>query len=59
LAQEVVLHPLSRDEVDALLCAIFDIPQPIRLEFLDGVFAFSEGNPYYIEELLRALLPPW
>jgi predicted ATPase len=56
LAQEVVLHPLSRDEVDALLRAIFDIPLPIRLEFLDMVFAFSEGNPYYIEELLRALV---
>ncbi len=56
LVQEVVLHPLSHEEVDALLRAIFDIPQPIRLEFLDMVFAFSEGNPYYIEELLRALV---
>lgn len=56
LAQEVVLHPLVREEAEALLRAIFDIPQPIRLEFLDIVFAFSEGNPYYIEELLRALV---
>jgi DNA-binding CsgD family transcriptional regulator len=56
LVQEIVLRPLSSADVYDLLRGIFATQQPIRPEFVDTVVRFSEGNPYYVEELLRTLV---
>ncbi|MDQ5851638.1 MAG: AAA family ATPase, partial [Chloroflexota bacterium] len=56
LAQEVSLAPLTRDEVAAMLRAIFAQHRPVRAEFLDAVNILAEGNPFYVEELLKSLV---
>jgi DNA-binding CsgD family transcriptional regulator len=55
-AQELALPPLTRDEVAAMLRAIFSQPRPARAEFLDAIYALTEGNPFFVEELLKALV---
>jgi DNA-binding CsgD family transcriptional regulator len=56
LASEIVVTRLTLAEVDALLRAIFDQPQPIRADFLHAIFEITDGNPFFIEEVIRALV---
>jgi DNA-binding CsgD family transcriptional regulator len=56
LAQEIRLSLLSRPEVDRLLQAIFKLQQPVRAEFLEAVHTLTEGNPFFIEEILKSLI---
>ena len=63
LAQEFSLAPLSRSEVSAMLYAIFDlrrsvytVPRLAQGDLLDVLYALTEGNPFFIEELLKSLI---
>jgi DNA-binding CsgD family transcriptional regulator len=56
LATVVELNPLSREQVDAMLRAIFDLLRPVRTEFLDAIYRLSDGNPFFIEEVLKSLI---
>jgi len=56
LAYEVGLKPLTPGEVDTMLRAIFQLARPVRTDFLDALYALSEGNPFFIEEVLKSLL---
>ncbi|HEY3062410.1 MAG TPA: BREX system ATP-binding domain-containing protein [Chloroflexota bacterium] len=56
LAVELRLQQLSLDELDAMLRAIFRLERPTRREFLDLLHAQTEGNPFFVEEVLRALI---
>ena len=57
LATEFALKPMSPLEVHELLQAILASPQgPIGKELLDAIFPLTEGNPFFIEEILKALL---
>ncbi len=56
LAQEVFLTPLSCSEVEAMLQAIFDRKQTVPGETLDALYALTEGNPFFLEEILKSLL---
>ncbi len=63
LAQECALAPLTRSEVSAMLHAIFDlrpsvftVPPFVQGELLDAMYALTEGNPFFIEELLKSLI---
>jgi DNA-binding NarL/FixJ family response regulator len=56
LAVELRLTRLGRDEVAAMLRAIFAPERPVRQDFLQAIFALTEGNPFFIEELLRSLV---
>jgi DNA-binding CsgD family transcriptional regulator/predicted negative regulator of RcsB-dependent stress response len=56
LAQECVLSPLSRSEVDAMLRAIFELPRPTPAQTLDAIYELTEGNPFFIEEILKSLI---
>jgi predicted ATPase len=51
----LLLARLSRDNVDALLRATFTLSRPIRMEFLEPLYAVTEGNPFFVEETLKAL----
>jgi len=53
-AYVIDLEPLSPIGVADMVLAIFD--QPIRTEFRDFLHARSEGNPFVLEELLKAAL---
>ncbi|MBA3871481.1 MAG: AAA family ATPase [Anaerolineae bacterium] len=56
LTQEFMLHPLIRSEVNDLLKAIFELQRPIRADFLDAIQVLTEGNPFFIEEILKSLM---
>jgi len=56
LAREIALVPLTRDQVDAMLREIFELAQPVKPEFLDLIYTLTDGNPFFIEEVLKGLL---
>jgi hypothetical protein len=54
-ASSIVLDPLSPDEADrliSLLLAIDDLPTSTR----DSIKARAEGNPFFLEEIVRQLI---
>jgi DNA-binding CsgD family transcriptional regulator len=56
LVSELLLETLTRADVEAMLCAIFDMTQPPRAEFVDALFALTAGNPFFLEEVLKSLI---
>lgn len=55
-ALEIRLARLTADEVAAMLEAIFALNRPPRPEFVETLFSLTEGNPFFIEEVLTALI---
>ncbi len=56
LAAEMRLRPLSVTEVEAMVRAIFGLTQPVRADRLNLVYGLSDGNPFFVEEMLRTLV---
>ncbi len=56
LAQEEALTRLTRSDTDAMLRAIFDLQRPVPVETLDALYGLTEGNPFFIEEILKSLI---
>lgn len=56
LAEELRLAPLDYEQADAMLRAIFRQQRPIRGDFLAVLHNLTEGNPFFIEEVLKALV---
>src|SRR5262245_54820491 len=56
LVSELVLPGLSRADVDAMLQTIFELAQPPRADFPDALYALTDGNPLFIEEVLKSLI---
>ncbi len=56
LAREVVLEALTRDDAEQLIQTIFELQRPVRSEFLEPIYTLTEGNPYFIEEVLKLLV---
>ncbi len=56
LAHEYPLTGLSRKDVDAMLQAIFDSQRQVPSETLDALYGLTEGNPFFIEEILKSLI---
>src|SRR5438270_6739503 len=63
LAQECALAPLTRSEVSAMMYAIFalrrsvfTVPSLAQGDLLDALYTLTEGNPFFIEELLKSLI---
>ena len=56
LAGELHLHGLDANEVALMLRAILGLDRPVRSELVDLVYGLTEGNPFFIEEVLRSLL---
>jgi ABC-type oligopeptide transport system substrate-binding subunit len=54
LAKHIRLKRLSRTQTEELLAALFD--EEITPEFLDSIFDQTEGNPFFIEEVVKALV---
>jgi DNA-binding CsgD family transcriptional regulator len=54
LAVQLKLERLSRQETHDLLAAMFG--EEITPEFLDGIFHQTDGNPFFIEEVCKALV---
>jgi DNA-binding CsgD family transcriptional regulator len=56
LAQELLLVRLSRSDLDTMLRAIFALPHSQQLELPDRLYTLTEGNPFFVEEILKALV---
>ena len=63
LAQEFALAPFSRRDMNAMLQAIFALRRSVftapllgQGELLDTMYSLTEGNPFFIEELLKSLI---
>ena len=63
LAQEVQLAPLARNDVDLMLSALFDqrhtafdMRRFLHGELLDALYILTEGNPFFVEETLSAMI---
>jgi tetratricopeptide (TPR) repeat protein len=54
LAVRLKLSRLTRDETHDLLASMF--AEEITPEFLDGIYRETEGNPFFIEEVCKALI---
>jgi DNA-binding CsgD family transcriptional regulator len=54
LALQLTLGRLSRDETRDLLGALF--AEEITPDFLNGIYGQTEGNPFFIEEVCKALI---
>jgi DNA-binding CsgD family transcriptional regulator len=55
-ASEVALRPLGVGDVSAMLQAIFGGQLALGSAFVDGIHALTEGNPFFVEEMLKALV---
>jgi tetratricopeptide (TPR) repeat protein len=54
LATRLKLGRLGREGTGEMLAALFD--EEITPEFLDGIYTETEGNPFFIEEVCKALV---
>lgn len=56
LATELHLPPLTDNEVADMVSAIFDQPQPLRGDFRAALHTLTDGNPFFVEEVLKSLV---
>jgi ABC-type transport system substrate-binding protein len=54
LAMRLKLPRLDREQTELMLTLLF--AEEITPEFLDGIYRETEGNPFFIEEVCRALV---
>ncbi|MEP7001013.1 MAG: AAA family ATPase, partial [bacterium] len=55
-ASEISLRPLDQPEIAAMLCAIFGADSAFESSFIGSLHALTEGNPFFVEEVLKALV---
>ncbi|MEP6731446.1 MAG: AAA family ATPase [bacterium] len=55
-ASQLILHPLSAPDVSAMLQAIFGPTAALDTSFVNGLHALTEGNPFFVEEVLKGLV---
>ncbi len=56
LSQELQLAPLARSDVHAMLGAMFALPEGEQADLLDLIYPLTEGNPFFVEEVLTSLV---
>lgn len=55
LCQEFRLAPLTRSDVDVMLGTMLALPPGERDRLLELIYPLTEGNPFFVEELLTSL----
>lgn len=55
-AVELTLDRLTRDETEIMIRTIFSQAQPVQVEFSSLIHTLTEGNPFFIEEVLKSLV---
>ena len=56
VAEALVLPPLTRDETGVLLEKAFHVDQQVAGEFTDALHQWTQGNPFFIQQTLEALV---
>ncbi len=55
-ASELKLRPLAESDVSTMLQSIFGMQAAFGTPFVGSLHEITEGNPFFIEEMLKALL---
>ncbi|MEW5869360.1 MAG: protein kinase [Chloroflexota bacterium] len=55
LAMRLPLGRLSRRDVSELLASLFGI-ESVSDEFMDAIYSETEGNPFFVEEVVKSLI---
>jgi tetratricopeptide (TPR) repeat protein len=50
------LEPLTLDQVTELVCVAFGVDAEVVREFSALLFGWTRGNPFFLEEILKALI---
>ncbi|HXX78260.1 MAG TPA: AAA family ATPase, partial [Ktedonobacteraceae bacterium] len=56
LKQEIVLVPLTRANTTTFLQSILQETDSLPVEMLDALYDLTEGNPFFLEEVLKAMI---
>ena len=56
LAAELTLARLPAAKVELMIRAIFGQGWPVRAEFAESIYSLTGGNPFFVEETLKALV---
>lgn len=56
LVSELLLPRLKPVEVETMIRTIFEQSQPVRADFVEAIHTLSDGNPFFVEEILKALV---
>ena len=56
LRQEVILEPLTRADTETFLHTILQGTNSLPTGMLDALYGLTEGNPFYLEEVLKTLM---
>ncbi len=56
LRQEVILEPLTRANTATMLQSILHGADSLPAGMLDALYGLTEGNPFFLEEVLKALI---
>lgn len=56
LSDTIELARLNRDQTRSLLATLLATGDEISVEFLDSVYGETEGNPFFVEEVCKALI---
>lgn len=53
---EFTLSRLGREDVRRMIQSILATDKPVQPEFLDALYGMTEGNPFFVEEVLKSLV---
>lgn len=56
LYSRILLRRLTREHVGEMIRAVFQTRQPVSEEFRDLIYRETEGNPFFVEEVLKHLV---
>src|SRR5579859_514808 len=56
LTRELRLHLLSQSDVDAMLSEMLPLNEVERANLLEHIYPLTEGNPFFVEEVLTSLV---
>jgi DNA-binding CsgD family transcriptional regulator/tetratricopeptide (TPR) repeat protein len=56
LNQEIALVQLTREDTETMLSAILQEGDSLPAGMLDALYGLTEGNPFFLEEVLKALM---
>ena len=58
LSAELALTPLGLADVGTMIGQILDLRRPVGAELLHLVYRLTEGNPFFVEEILPSIADP-
>ena len=56
LATEIELKRLDANETASLIRSVFDLPHSPQPEFLSAIHQLTDGNPFFVEEVLKSFV---